>query len=775
MATSNDLPIARAPVLRPLRGAHTLDTGAAKVSIREAAAKFIKKTGTYKFLPLDDPNKIRILKIFRGKKEDKLKCMLFTSTLKLPAGQTPPSPSISGVSEYWALSYWWGEPDEEPKNLIRIYNDTGGRDVTQELTPFNIYGTFYIRDNLKAALERFREEQRDVNVWVDALCINQDDKIEKKAQVARMHEIYTQAEMVCIWLGEGKDETPETFTLLQTILDLRSLDSLVKAPMTKETARKWELVVKLMTNRWFSRRWILQELALSRRATVKWGDVELSWLDFADAIALFMTKYEDIKRCLDTFGKYKETDARALGAHTIVHATINLFRKSQDGRVEQRLIPLEILVSSLLLAFEASEPRDTIFAVLTLAKDSHSASTEPNATKDERISPDYEKCLVDVYTDFMDYCITKSKSLDIICRYWAPPPNPPSHEDVLTEKSTAVVPEEMPSWIPLIGKSAFGDPRGVVEGRMNGDSFVGGPERKGQQTYNASAGLKAWHKFGLKESEVPIPKPPQRSTTFPTNFDDDAEPIGSAGAVTPPGQRSPFPATNGDAVPPNEQLATPSPKPQRYDGTLAVRGFCLDIVKEVSDRVGGGKIIHDDALKIGGWDPRWKGRESLDKVPDKLWRTLVADRGPNGTSAPGWYRRACFECLQFTDRRGDLDMESIKKEPEIPSTLVTFLERVQPIVWGRRFFDTTATGKGDEKRLLGLGNFDVKRDDLVCILFGCSVPVLLRPETKEENPTYSFVGECYIHGMMDGEAIASKYTSKHPQHPYDEAEEFKLV
>lgn len=230
-----------------------------------------------------------------------------------------------------------------------------------------------------------------------------------------MHEIYTQAENVCIWLGDGKDQTPETFRFLEDILNLQNLDKLIEDPIP--TARKWALVVGLMTNRWFSRRWILQELALSRRATVRWGDEELSWSDFADAIALFMTKYEDIRRdSLHPTGHYKDTDARALGACTIVHATMNLFRKSHDGLVEQRLIPLEILVSSLLLAFEASEPRDTIFAVLTLAKDSKITSAEPDAKEDDRISPDYDKSLLDVYTDFMDYCIEKSQTLDIICR-----------------------------------------------------------------------------------------------------------------------------------------------------------------------------------------------------------------------------------------------------------------------------------------------------------------------------------------------------------------------
>ncbi len=187
------------------------------------------------------------------------------------------------------------------------------------------------------------------------------------------------------------------------------------------------------------------------------------------------------------------------------------------------------------------------------------------------------------------------------------------------------MPEKLPSWIPLISKSAFGDPRGVVEGRMNGDSFVGGPERKGQQTYNASAGLEAWHKFGSRASENALPVPPQRSTAFPTKFHGDSESSGSAGFMRSPSQRTTVPAaTNGSRSLPNEQLALPTPKPQKYDGTLAVRGFCLDVVREVSDRVGYGKIIHDDALIIGGWKPQFKDRNILDDVPDRLCKLYTA-------------------------------------------------------------------------------------------------------------------------------------------------------
>lgn len=164
------------------------------------------------------------------------------------------------------------------------------------MSPFTSSGTFYIRGNLKAALEQFRSESKDVDVWIDALCINQDNVKEKTAQVARMDEIYSSASSVWVWLGAGKPETKETFDFLKyDILDLKVLDDLVK---TKEYEKKWKLVVTLMKNRWFSRRWVIQELALARRAVVRWGSEEMEWSNFADAIALVMTKHDEITEIL---------------------------------------------------------------------------------------------------------------------------------------------------------------------------------------------------------------------------------------------------------------------------------------------------------------------------------------------------------------------------------------------------------------------------------------------------------------------------------------------
>lgn len=42
--------------------------------------------------------------------------------------------------------------------------------------------------------------------------------------------------------------------------------------------------------------------------------------------------------------------------------------------------------------------------------------------------------------------------------------------------------------------------------------------------------------------------------------------------------------------------------------------------------------------------------------------------------------------------------------------------------------------------------------DEVCVLFGMEVPFILRPVPGSSSLEYELVGECYVHGMMDGEA-----------------------
>ena len=199
---------------------------------------------TFSYKPIDHNNEIRILKIIQGKDADPLECMLYPSALC----SAKPRPSYP----YSALSYWWGGEDDMPIHPITMYRDTWVRDGLQKFTPFHLAGVFHVRKNLASALEHFRQVDRDVDVWVDALCINQeqsDNNGEKTAQVAKMLEIYSEAENVCVWLGPGEPESKETFDFLKAILDLIYLDDLIES---EANPRKWMLVINLMKLKWFS-------------------------------------------------------------------------------------------------------------------------------------------------------------------------------------------------------------------------------------------------------------------------------------------------------------------------------------------------------------------------------------------------------------------------------------------------------------------------------------------------------------------------------------------
>jgi len=76
-----------------------------------------------------------------------------------------------------------------------------------------------------------------------------------------------------------------------------------------------------------------------------------------------------------------------------------------------------------------------------------------------------------------------------------------------------------------------------------------------------------------------------------------------------------------------------------------------------------------------------------------------------------------------------------------------------------------------KKLARGFGCSLIEKDHIVCIFFGCSVPVVLKPVDDAAGKYYEMIGECYVHGMMDGEAVADR---EGYQPPYGDAEEFEL-
>jgi hypothetical protein len=134
---------------------------------------------------------------------------------------------------------------------------------------------------------------------------------------------------------------------------------------------------------------------------------------------------------------------------------------------------------------------------------------------------------------------------------------------------------------------------------------------------------------------------------------------------------------------------------------------------------------------------------------DQMWRVLVANRGPNGSNPPNWYRRACKACFDWyaTQQDSYFNMKKLRALRGTPPSKLEFLDRMQQVIRDRKCFRAAPDSGNNE--YVSLAPPKAELGDLLCIIFGSSVPVVLRRNGR----SFNFVGECYVHGMMNGEAV----------------------
>ena len=165
---------------------------------------------------------------------------------------------------YAALSYEWGESDV--LGDIRI---NGGA--------FNVRQSLYLC--LKALKARQRRGTLDHNLklWADAVCINQSDVEEKNSQVAMMAEIYQNAKEVFAWLGSSQLWEPGfLFSTIGRELVVDPWRSILRTSPSPEMQRMRTKFLKMMLLmcrcRYWSRRWTVQEILLSKRVRILCGE-----------------------------------------------------------------------------------------------------------------------------------------------------------------------------------------------------------------------------------------------------------------------------------------------------------------------------------------------------------------------------------------------------------------------------------------------------------------------------------------------------------------------
>jgi len=175
--------------------------------------------------------------------------------------------------EYDAISYCWGE-------------DTRTSTITCNSSEHAI------RTSLFVALKYFLDGRPPPlrPLWIDAICVNQADADEKAVQVPRMGEIYKFATRTLIWLGEGTDESDEVLENINRLHQRLHGESARQDEQTASRLKEEGLmpdpdgVRNLLLRPWFSRLWVVQEVALSGELDVLCGRVSLAWSIFSGAI-----------------------------------------------------------------------------------------------------------------------------------------------------------------------------------------------------------------------------------------------------------------------------------------------------------------------------------------------------------------------------------------------------------------------------------------------------------------------------------------------------------
>lgn len=162
----------------------------------------------------------------------------------------------------------------------------------------------------------------------------------------------------------------------------------------------------------------------------------------------------------------------------------------------------------------------------------------------------------------------------------------------------------------------------------------------------------------------------------------------------------------------------------------------------------------------------------------------MANRGSSGFGdPPPRFKTACISIFKTRAEDANLNLPNLLVDGKLDPISKEYVDRVISVIFNRRLL-IAKSSKGDGKVLYGLGPTNAALGDRICILAGCSVPVLLRPvkehsksaygsrsgshpaddqapsvqingaaEKSAEDHVYTFVGECYIDGMMNGECF----------------------
>jgi hypothetical protein len=212
--------------------------------------------------PVLDPQRrqIRLVELLPGIDTDDINCKLQVVTL-------------DDSPKYEALSYVWGD--------INITRDII---IDGQAFPATI--------NLETALRHLRKPDEIRVLWVDAICIDQDDNVEKTHQVRMMGDIFKNACQGLIWLGDPQNsgfttaDAKAAFDIIHMTAGSRDQVRSEISELGSET--DFAAVKSIMNSPWWYRIWKLQEVVLPAKVIVVWGSESTTWASLSLLLLLWL-------------------------------------------------------------------------------------------------------------------------------------------------------------------------------------------------------------------------------------------------------------------------------------------------------------------------------------------------------------------------------------------------------------------------------------------------------------------------------------------------------
>lgn len=674
--------------------------------------------------PLANTLDMRIVQLSPGKFDEEIDCILHHCSVGFeypidPAKQVARSkyltfrtPTLHAVSSttgapmwYTALSYVWGDP-----SFIRSIRCNG--------KPFKT------TPNLYTALKYLKRTDAVVNLWIDQICINQNDLEEKTQQVILMSKIYQRAWNTTVWLGEEAENSSDAHNTIQAVNEVLQYHTSEEAPTTEDFERlflppsgspAWIDVGKLLGRPWFERLWIIQEAVLSHRVGFICGRRRITWEELSMfAICIVDNNLEGLLDPENTL----EQEAHESG--------LTRFRMI-DGMLDfHRSHPRQ---SSLLAALvegrgsRATDPRDKVYGIMGMS-----------ATL---LHPDYTLPVTKVYTEAALTILNAAVSNGIMGM--TTPPTHPDYSSPVTKEAA----------LKIVDAAVSNGIMGMTATPLHPDYTTKVYTEAELKIFDTT--LKTLIELLCCVDHEGLP------TQLPSWVPDWSVPRQTVSLGYHGSSQGIYQAAQDSRISWDCQPNTLA---------LNISGFCYDTISSISPMAG--FVLTDLVVKespthcfivectrqVSEYCQKQPSQSSLFEA---FWQTLVVGKDhSNVQRAPSDY--AAIFALLIDTATGHSpsfhDQPTFKRKLTLANLEVRrpgLLYRQMQIAFktavrGRRFGTT-------RKGCMGLYPRGTRIGDRVCVFAGGHVPFVLRQD--DERDSYQLIGECYQHGIMDGQVLST--------------------